>query len=198
MDETLQCFLEGIEAQAQADIQALTDSVAAQNREKEEAVRRSVRSQAEEYRRRETAQVQNAGLLAQAARRAENRRRLLAYRQSCAEKTMEAVRAKLAVYTQGKEYGARLVTLMKRGAGALNAGSGPVTVYLRREDMGWADTLYRRAGDLAVTVREGDFALGGLIVTAPAQGRRADMTFDTALRDAWERFGEIAGLELSY
>ena len=53
-----------------------------------------------------------------------------------------------------------------------------------------------RLKDTALTVREGDIFLGGVIAADPARGLRADLSFDAAMADAESRFGEVSGLEI--
>jgi vacuolar-type H+-ATPase subunit E/Vma4 len=197
LEQTVQCFLAAIEAQSQEEIQALTDSVAAQNQQREQEVRRKAQEQGEIARQAGIAQVENAGMLTVAARRAENKRRLLACRQGCEQRAVAAATERVRAYVRSQEYPSRLAQLLEQGLHALNAGSGPVVVYLRREDMAQADALRRKQKGVSMTVQEGDFALGGLMVALPGRGQRADLTFDTGLRQAQERFGEIAGLEIS-
>jgi vacuolar-type H+-ATPase subunit E/Vma4 len=197
LERTVQCFLAAIEAQSQEEVQALEDSVAAQNQEKEQAVRRKAQEQGELARLSGVAQVQNAGMLTVSARRAGNKRKLLACRLACEKQAVAELTERVRAYVEGPEYPARLAELLDKGLKALDAGNGPAVVYLRREDMAQAETLRKKQKGVSLTVQEGDFALGGLMVALPGRGQRADLTFDTGLRQAQERFGEIAGLEIS-
>jgi vacuolar-type H+-ATPase subunit E/Vma4 len=197
LEQTVQCFLAAIEAQSQEEIQALTDSVAAEKQERERLVRQTAQAEGENVRQSGLSQVENAGMLTVAARRAENRRTLLAYRQQCQAQAVQAVLEKLRVYTKGSDYAGRLAALLEQGLAALRPGQKPVVVYLRREDMNQAEALRKKAKAVSLTVKEGDFALGGLLVAVPEAGRRVDLTFDTSLRQVQEQFGEIAGWEIS-
>jgi vacuolar-type H+-ATPase subunit E/Vma4 len=197
LEQTVQCFLSAIEAQSQEELQALTDSVAADNAAREEKVRQAAQEQGEISRQAGIAQVENAGMLTVAARRAENKRRLLAYRLECEKQAVAETTERVRAYVKGPDYHERLAQLLEQGLKALNAGTGPAVVYLRREDMAQAEALRKKQRGVNLTVQEGDFALGGLMVALPSRGQRIDLTFDTGLRQAQERFGEIAGLEIS-
>jgi vacuolar-type H+-ATPase subunit E/Vma4 len=197
LEQTVRCFLENIEAQSQEELQALHDSVAADNTAREEKVRQEAQEQGELARQSGIAQVENAGMLSVAARRAENKRKLLARRLECEKQAVAEAAERVRAYVKSPAYPERLAQLLEQGLKSLHAGDGPAVVYLRREDMTQAEALRKKQRGVSLTVREGDFALGGLMVALPSRGQRVDLTFDTGLRQAQERFGEIAGLEIS-
>lgn len=195
MEETLKNFLTAIDAASWAEIDAMAAAVAAEHEEKTELIRSQAERDAEARRQAELSDIARDERLSVDARRAENRRKQLALREELARETAQAVRARVDAFTAAPEYPAHLVSLLEKGLAALGEPAA-VTVYLRREDLPLADTLKKKARGAAVTVTEGGFALGGLIVEAPERGRRADMSFDRGFRAAQERFGEIFGLEI--
>lgn len=196
MDVTLQTFLASIDAQAQEDIDALTSEVADDHRIRTEHVRADAERRAEASRQAELSAIAQEQRVISDTRGAEDRRSLLAYREACSREVTEEVVSRVQAFTASAEYPAHLAVLAARGIRALGGNEGCVRVYIRREDMPLADGL--RAGLLpaSVTTEEGDFALGGVIVELPERGLRADLTFETALREAQDSFGEIFGMEI--
>ena len=198
MDETLKTFLDSIEAQSRADIAALGDAVAEEHRAKTEHIRAQAEAEAAAYKQAELASIAQQSRLAADARRAENRRRLLALRGEYAAEASTLLEERVRAYTEDAAYPARLAALAERAVTGLGAQGGEVTLYLRREDMRHAEALRKRLRGVSVTVAEdAGIAFGGVIAESAAQGRRADMSFDTALRDARSRFGELFDMEIS-
>ncbi len=193
MNETLKCFLENIQAAAEEDIRLKTEEASARMEEELERIRREAETMGEELRRTGIAQVQSAGAQELAARETENRQKLLARRQACAGETMALVLDKLRRYTALPEYPERLVALTEKALAALG-GPKEAILCLRREDMAHGAYIGRRIRGVALSLQEGDMALGGVQVVCPGAGRRVDMSFDATLREAENRFGEISGL----
>ena len=193
MDETLQNFLDTIEARSREELEALNDRSAERNRQAAEAASKAAEAEAEVYRQSELSKIQNVGELLVQSRRTENRAALLAYRRQCQQKTVEAAKQKIADYTKTKAYVQQLKERMQQAIADMAAKDTAVTVYLRREDMHLARQL---GGGKNVSFSAGDFSLGGMIVAVPAVSQRADMTFDTALRQAQDHFAEIADMQL--
>lgn len=195
MEETLKTFLESISQRAEEDIRALKEEASSQREEALAGFGREAERKAEEIRRKGMAQAGTAGAQMVAARESEHRRQLLEYRQACAQKTMERVLEKVRAYTTLPEYPERLLALTEK---ALHGLGDPASaeLYLRREDMSHGEYIRLRLKDTALTVREGDIFLGGVIAADPARGLRADLSFDAAMADAESRFGEVSGLEI--
>lgn len=195
MDETLKCFLDTI-AEASGEDRARAEEEASAIREElTERLRWEAEQAAGLVRQAGLAQVQSAGTEALAARRTENRRELLERRREYAGEIMVKVKARTRGYTTLPEYPERLLALVEK---ALDHLGRPATgiLYLRREDMGHGNYIRCRVKNTILSLEEGDFALGGVIVACPERGLRADLSFDTAFQDAADRFGEISGLGL--
>ena len=120
------------------------------------------------------------------------RRSLLEQRAACEKQVLDDVRARLAAYPGTEEYAATLERLLRQGLGAMPEAKS-AHVLLRHEDAGHISRLRAAAQDVELSFGEGFMELGGLIIEFPEQHRRADLTFDTALEDAAERFAEITG-----
>ena len=195
MEETLKTFLESISQRAGEEIRALKADAAAQREEALADFSREAAQRAADSRRRGITEAESAGAHRVAAREAEYRRELLEYRQNCARETMERVLEKVKAYTALPEYPERLLALAEKGLAALGAPQ-KAELYLRREDMTHGEYIRLRLKDTDITVREGDIFLGGVVLADPEKGLRADLSFDTAMADAEERFGEVSGLEI--
>ncbi len=196
MEETLQVFLNSIEAQSWAEVNALAGSVAADHEEKTAQVRAQAERAAEGRRQAELSGIAQTERLTTDARSAENRRELLRVREACSEEAAAALRERIGEFTASDAYSAHLVFLLEKGLAVLGTGAGHVTAYLRREDMSFADGLRKKARGSGLSVAEGDFSLGGIILESADLGRRADMSFDTGFEAARDSFGEIFGLEI--
>lgn len=196
MDETLKHFLESIEAQSWAEIDAMSEEVAADHEEKTDRVLSDAEQRADSTKQAELSGIARDGRLSLDARSAENRRRLLDYRNACFREAEEEVLRRLADYTKAPEYPACLSELVSRGLEALGMERGEAEIYLRPADMRYGDAVKKKVKGISVTLKEGEFLLGGVIVEAPSLGRRADLSYDAALSEQRERFTEIFGLEL--
>ena len=191
MDE-LKLFLEDVAAESRKDL----DRVEAQINEEQTAMETDAASKAAEkaalWLRGETEKLQNDAALAVAAKQSENRRELLARREQYAEEVFAAVRERIAAFTASAEYPAHLKTLLDEAKAALASETGETVLRLRREDIALGERLVGR--NSAMRVQEGDFALGGLQLSVGS--RRADLSFDTALRELRGRFASVSGLEM--
>ena len=195
MEKKLQYFLENIQVHAQRDLDDLAGTVSESQRQAIQEAKAHAKAAAERYKSTELAQLRNVGQVQVDARQAENRRRLLEQRQAWGAEVTRQVVQKVRDYAAGKEYPARLESLLSQALDALGR-DGSTVVYLRREDMSLAERLQKKERGVQLSFREGDFVLGGLIGLSEKTCRRADLSFDTALEEAQARFSELAGLEL--
>lgn len=195
MEETLRHFLEDIQARVREDVQALEEENALCREREAAAYRQSAEQKAETIRRQGLAQVESEASQLIAARQAEYRRSLLERRQALAREAMGKVMVRVRAYSSLPEYPERLVAITEKALYSLG-DPAQAEVYLRREDMTHGEYIRLRVKKTALTVREGDFTLGGVIVDCPQRGLRADMSFDAAMADARDRFGELSGLEI--
>ena len=191
MDE-LKLFLESVAAESRKDIDRVEALINEEQTAMEADAARKAAEKAALWLRGETEKAQSAATLAVAAKQSENRRELLARREQNAEEAFAAVREKIAAFTVSTEYPAHLEKLLNKAEAALAAETGEAVLWLRREDIPLGETLVGRKR--AMRVQEGDFALGGLQLSVGA--RRADLSFDTALRELRGRFASISGLEM--
>lgn len=196
MDESINTFLRSIEEQSQAEIDAIRREVAADHEEKEERIRARAQSEAASRLEAEMSGIAQRERLASDARLSENRAALLKERAACADEARQALLERVEAFCASKEYPAHLAALVSRAETALGAAGQRLAVTVRPADMAHADALRKRPGGGAVDVREGNIRLGGVIVEAPALGRRADLSFDTGVEAAMARFAETFGLEI--
>jgi vacuolar-type H+-ATPase subunit E/Vma4 len=193
-EEKLKTFMDAIRVRSQKEIQAI--AVGEEKRREADEKEAKERAEADSKVWLEV-QINNARTeagLKVAARKAANRRRLLEFREKAAAEAFATVKDRIAIFTVSPDYAAHLSGLLKKALDELGRDA-PVTVYLRREDMACAD--YLRGNETApLTFAEGSFGLGGLQVAVPTENKRADLSFDTDLRDLRGRFAELSGLEI--
>lgn len=106
------------------------------------------------------------------------------------------VRRQVEDFTASPAYPGHLEKLLRAAMARLPQASA-VTLYLREEDMKWAEALSAAAAPVQVTCEAGSFALGGLILNCPSAGLRMDCSFDTRLEELSGHFAEQFGLSLS-
>ncbi|MEG0777422.1 MAG: V-type ATP synthase subunit E family protein [Oscillospiraceae bacterium] len=123
----------------------------------------------------------------------ENKRTLLQFREDCAIETFKEVCLKINEFTASEEYLPHLKLLLKKALDVLGYGV-TAEVFLRREDMHFADELLASTSGVSLAFSQGSFTLGGLAISCPSKGRRVDMTFDASLNDMVGHFSELTGL----
>jgi len=129
------------------------------------------------------------------ARMTDNKYKLLQYREDCANEAFKEVEQKIVEFTAGEEYLPHLKGLLKKAVDFLGYGF-LVDVYLRPEDMHFADELHASVSGVSLAFYEGEFALGGLRVVCPSKGQRIDLSFDTSMKDMVGHFTELSGLNM--
>lgn len=196
MDETLKRFLDSIERRSGEEIAALEQKASETRAARMEQLGHEAQQKAERYRDSAMSSVRSAGRRKLAVQQAENRRQLLEFRRKCAEETSRAVLEKIRAYTEDAQYKIALCKLTERALRALGEPDSAV-VYLRKEDIAQGAFIAEGLPGRSLRFAEGSFVLGGVIVGAPDRGQRADLSFDTGLTGAQERFGELSGMELS-
>lgn len=125
----------------------------------------------------------------------ENKRKLLQYREDIATDAFNKVREKIKAFTASEEYLPHLKKLLRLAIDALGYGY-PAEVYLRTEDLHFADELMETAFGVSLAFKEASFTLGGLTLVSQAKGRRVDMSFDTAINDLVGHFSELTGINM--
>jgi len=195
MEEILETFLKSIEDHSWQEIDSLAYDFGPENTERTEQTRAQAVRQVESYRQKELSAIAQHRRLALDACREESRKRLLAAREECTKEAEKALLERVRAFTESDEYPKQLAALLRRGLLMLHADEA--VVYLREEDRRFSNRLRRDVEGLPLVFREGQFAVGGIIVESPKYGRRVDFSFDTALDDAEEQFGEVFGLGLA-
>ena len=123
------------------------------------------------------------------------KRSLLQFREDCADDVFAEVRRKILELTQRPEYAETLKNQLWRALDAV-PGAREAKVWLRREDMGYAQGLNSASPGVKLEFLEGGFSLGGLVLECPERCRRIDLSFDSALEDLEGRFSELTGFSL--
>jgi len=186
--------MDAIRARSQKEIQAIAAGEEKRREANEKDAKDRAEAEAKVWLEAQQNTARNEAELKVAARRAANRRSLLEFREKAAAEAFAAAKDRIAAFTASPDYEAHLAALLKKALDELGR-SAPVTVYLRREDMSCAETL-KGQESAALTFAEGGFGLGGLQAAVPSENKRADLSFDTALRDLRGRFAELSGLEI--
>ncbi len=141
----------------------------------------------------ETQEAERAADAEAARRKAELKRELYVLRQAESEKVFAQAQCKIEAFVQGADYGAFLEA--RAQAAAKLFGDAARTLVLRPADMKYADAVKAAAGANAVCADD-HIRLGGLRLE-DAQGRIADESLDTALKDEKTRFYDSCGAILS-
>ncbi len=123
------------------------------------------------------------------------KRSLLQFREDCADDVFAEVRRKILELPQRPEYAETLKNQLWRALDAV-PGAREAKVWLRREDMGYAQGLNSASPGVKLEFLEGGFSLGGLVLECPERCRRIDLSFDSALEDLEGRFSELTGFSL--
>lgn len=195
-DKKLEAFTDTIIAQATDEANAIT----AELREKqEELVKKAEQDIAAETDRNTKAAI--AEIKAEqerriTAQRNQNKHAMLEFREQCATETYHAVLKKIGEYTSSNEYLPHLKQQLKTAVAALGENAD-AKVFLRTEDLRFADELLTTVPGAHLAFSEGDFVLGGLRVFSPAKGQRIDMSFDTALAEMVGHITELTGMDVS-
>lgn len=120
---------------------------------------------------------------------------LLQFREDCADDVFNEVRRRVLELPKQPEYGETLKSQLWRALDAV-PGARSAKVWLRREDMGYAQGLNAASPGVRLSFEEGDFALGGLVLECEEMSRKIDLSFDAALEDLEGRFSELTGFSL--
>lgn len=123
------------------------------------------------------------------------KRSLLQFREDCADDVFAEVRRRVLELPKQPEYGDTLREQLWRALDAV-PGARNAVVELRREDMGYAQSLNAASPGVKLSFVEGSFSLGGLVLECADKGRKIDLSFDAALEDLEGRFSEITGFSL--
>jgi vacuolar-type H+-ATPase subunit E/Vma4 len=125
----------------------------------------------------------------------QNRRKILEFRENCADAVFGEVRRHVMEYTKSEEYPEKLRALFIEACKAV-PGISEAQVFLRPKDMIYKDQIAAALPDIKTTFAEGRFALGGLMLVSEEKSRRVDLSFDSAFSDLSGKFSEITGFRV--
>ena len=194
-DKKLAAFSDSIIAEANEDSKRITEALQEQ---RDSLIKAAEAEIAEETARRTKLRINEINAREGrrvAAQMMENKRAQLQCREDCAAEAFEVAKQRIAFFTTSSEYLPHLKWLLSRAVGVLGYGFS-ATVYLRGEDMQYADELMKSVSGVSLAFCEGSFKLGGLSLVCRSRGRRIDMTFDSALSDMVGHFSELSGLNI--
>ena len=194
-DVKLEAFTDTIIAEAVGEAHNITLEL----REKQDAIikeaEHSLALEAERYKKSSIAEIKAAEERRISAKLNSNKHTLLEFRESCAIEMHKQVQDKINEFTASEEYLPHLKELLKRAVDTLGYRYS-AEVFLRPEDMKYADELLASTVGVSLAFSEEAFALGGLRVVCHSKGQRIDMSFDTSLSDMVGHFSELAGLKM--
>ncbi|NLH01969.1 MAG: hypothetical protein GX488_08770 [Clostridiales bacterium] len=194
-EKKLEAFTDTIIAQAIEEAHGITEEL---RRKQEELIKNAeaeIAEETERYQKAAVAEIKAAEEHRISAQRNKNKHAILEYREACAVETYKEVADRIKQFTASDEYLSHLKKLLKKAIDALGYGFS-AEVYLREEDMHFADELLASVSGVSLAFCEGDFSLGGLRLVCPSMGKRIDMSFDTALNDMIGHFTELTGLNI--
>ncbi len=194
-DKKLEAFTDAIVDAAIAQSKTITDELREKQQEMIDRAEAEISAEAERYKNAKIAEIMAREGRRVNSKMTDNKHTLLQYREDCATETFSQVKEKIVRFTSSEDYLPHLKKLLQKAIDALGYGFS-AEVYLRREDMHFADELLSAASGVSLAFKEGNFALGGLTVVCPSMGRRVDMSFDAALGDMVGHFSELTGLKL--
>ena len=189
-------FTNAVLAEATAENNALRRQIEERRKATLDAAKEAALNEAYQYVHSETARIKAEQGRAVSRRMLENKRELALRREEIARQVFALAEAKLAEYTAGPVYAARLAVLFDQALERLG-GTGDLILCLRPQDMGHADELIKRANGRSVEVRPVPFPLGGLILECPENNLRSDQTFDDRYAELRGRFAELFDLSLT-
>lgn len=195
MDKKLTAFTGTIITDAIEEAHNLALELREKQNEIIRAAEEQIAGEADKYRKAELSSIKAAQERRISAKRNADKRALLEYRERCANETHRLVREKIAGFAASDLYLPHLKKQLKRAVDTLGYGFS-VEVFLRPEDMKFADELLASATGVSLAFCEGEFSLGGLRVVCPSKGQRIDLSFDTALNDMVGHVSELGGLKM--
>ncbi len=194
-DKKLEAFTDTIIAEATREADKITLELRNKQNELIQKAEASIAAEAERYEKSSIAEVKAAEERRISAKLNSNKHTLLEYREAWANEMHKQVISRINAFTASDEYLPHLKELLKKAIDTLGYGLS-AEVFLRPEDMKYADELLASTAGVSLAFTEGDFALGGLRVICHSKGQRIDMSFDTALNDMVGHFSELAGLKM--
>lgn len=191
IDSFTSAFLQEATQRASDIISGVNESREQIRKETEAALKLEI----EDYTKTELANIYNREGSRVSAHMLENKRILLSYREQCAQEVVTDVIRRISEFVQSDKYGEHLVNLFAESIKHLKSDSS-IVVILRKEDMHHSKAISDAAKSMNISLREGDFTLGGLVILCPSSNLRIDQTFDASLEDIRSHFAELSGIDL--
>ncbi|MEA4894049.1 MAG: V-type ATP synthase subunit E [Oscillospiraceae bacterium] len=194
-DKKLEAFTDTIISEAMDEANKITFEL----RDRQNAMIRdaetAIAAEAERYQKSSIAEIRAGQERRISAKLNNNKHTLLEYREAWANEMHKQVVCRINDFTASEAYLPHLKALLKKAIDFLGYGLS-AEVFLRPEDMKYADELLKSTSGVSLAFCEGVFTLGGLRVVCHSKGQRIDMSFDTAMGDMVGHFSEIAGLKM--
>lgn len=195
-DEKLMHFTQMMMSEARAETQAAESEIRAARETARAEAEDQVLQESYQYIKTEVARLRTESGRSISRQMQENRKKLYLRREEMAGEVFEEVRSRLRAYVETPAYEARLRSLLAEAMERIGPAA-QLTVFLRKADMKYGPGLTAAAGKIRLTVKEGDFLLGGLTAESEEKKLRVDATFDTALEELSGHFAEQFGLSLA-
>ena len=194
-DKKLEAFTDTIIAEAMDEANKITFELRARQDAMIKDAETATANDADRYQKSSIAEIRASEERRISAKLNSNKHALLEYREAWANEMHKQVIGRINDFTASDAYLPHLKELLKRAIDSLGYGLS-AEVFLRPEDLRYADELLNSTSGVSLAFTEGDFSLGGLRVVCHSKGQRIDMSFDTALSDMVGHFSEIAGIKM--
>lgn len=191
----LDVFVRAIMDESTAEVNDILQQMETQHKQAIAAAKVSLEQEAERYKAAKISEIHARENRRINTRMTENKQKLLQFREACAKEDYQQVQDRLKAFTQEPAYPEHLKRLLERALRLLSRDS-KADVFLRPEDMRFADELKRAVPDYNLTFRPGHLHSGGLQLVCYDRGMRVDMSFDSALGDLVGHFAEISGMNI--
>jgi len=191
----LDIFSQAIMEESSAEVNEILRQMEDEHRSTVAAARASLQAEALAYKTKKISEIRVRESRRVNARMTENKQTLLLFRESCANEGFIRIRERLREFTEQPGYAEHLKRLLTRALRHLGRGA-KADVFLRAEDMRFAEALEAAGGGYQLSFRPGHSHLGGLQVVCQERGIRIDLSFDSALNDLIGHFAETSGMQI--
>jgi len=191
----LDVFSQTIVEESSAEVSEILRQMEDEHQTSVAAARTSLQTEAEHYKSSKISEIRARESRRINARMTENKQTLLLFRESCANEGFLRIHERLREFTEQPGYAEHLKHLLTRALSHLDLGA-KADVFLRAEDMCFADALKDVGASYQLSFRPGRSHLGGLQVVCHDRGIRLDLSFDSALSDLVGHFAEISGMQV--
>ena len=196
LDEKLMHFTQVLMEEAGAETRAVEEEIRTARESARAKAEDQVLREAYQYIKSEVARLRKDSGRRISRQMQDNKRQLYLRREEMAQEVFTLVRSRLADYVTTPAYQEKLLSLFREASARLGQVTR-LTVFLRPEDRACAARMDEACGTVYLTVEDGPFVLGGLVVESDERALRIDATFDTALEELNGHFAEQFGLSLA-